>query len=121
MNAGQLIANSGGNFAGFAASGGTYTLSYTISMTAPGTLQIDNILYDSGNNVLISQTGTTSSSPVTTYDAFGFGWRYNSTSAANSVDVSSITVTLAPIPEPTLGALTLTGFGLLYLRRRSRS
>jgi hypothetical protein len=117
---GTLIANSGGNFGGFAASGGTYTLSYTIAMTAPGTLQINNVLYDSGNNVLISQTGTTSSSPVTTYDSFGFGWRYNSASAANSADVSSITVTISPIPEPSVAALTLSGLGLLFAVRRFR-
>jgi hypothetical protein len=119
--AGTTVATSGGQFTSGLTQGNTYTLSYTISMTAPGTIKIDNVLYDSGNNALISQTGSTSSSPVTTYDAFGFGWRFvNPTAATSAVDVNSITVTLAPIPEPTTAVLTVTGLGLLCLVRRYR-
>jgi hypothetical protein len=122
---GTLIANSGGAFAAGLTAGNTYTLSYTITLTAPGTVEIDNNLYNGGavdiNNLLFSQTGSTSTSPITSYDAFAFGWRFNSTSAANSVDVSSINVTTGVVPEPSAFALGGLGLAALVLRfRRAR-
>jgi len=119
---GTLVANSGGQFDAGLTQGSTYTLSYSIILSAAGTLTIDDNLYDSGNNLLVSQTGSTSTSIVTSYDALAFGWRYNSTSAASSVDVSSISVTenLAAIPEPTTATLALAGFGLFLVRRFRR-
>lgn len=123
---GQLVANSGGTFTAGLTAGNTYTLSYTITLSGAGTVTIDNNLYSgsavNAGNLLFSQTGSTSSSPETTYDALAFGWRYNSVSAASSVDVNSITVmdSIAAVPEPTVAALTFTGLGLLALVRRSR-
>lgn len=108
--------------------GNTYTLSYTITLSASGTVTINNDLYSGGavdsNNLLISQTGTTSSSPVTTFDALGFGWRYTGPSAANSIDVSSVTVSdnIASVPEPSLFAaagLAATSLALRFRRPRS--
>ncbi|HWC60639.1 MAG TPA: PEP-CTERM sorting domain-containing protein [Verrucomicrobiae bacterium] len=119
---GSLIANSGGQFAAGLTGGSTYTLSYNITLSAAGTVTISDSLFDSGNNVLFSQTGSTSTSPITSFDAFAFGWRYNSTSAANSIDVSSFNVVdnIAPIPEPSAFALGgLAALGLArHLRRR---
>lgn len=119
---GTLIATTGGQFNAGLTAGQTYTLSYTIQLTAAGTLTINNNLFDSGNNLLLAQTGTTSSSIETTYDALGFGWRFNSTAAASSVDVSSINVTegIAAVPEPTVGAFILAGLGSLFIVRRFR-
>lgn len=109
--------------------GNTYTLDYQISLTAANTLTISNALY-SGNsvnplNILFSEMGTTNSlgGLVLSYDAFALGWRYNSTSAANSIDISSINVNalVQPVPEP--GTLAMLGGGavLAVLARRRRS
>jgi len=116
---GTTLATTGGPLDGLT-QGNTYTLSYTISLSAPGTLTINNVLTDSGNNVLITQTANTSSSIETTYDALAFGWRYTGAPAANSVDVSSITVldNIAAIPEPSVFALG--GLGALALSRHLR-
>jgi hypothetical protein len=119
---GALIANSGGVFAGLTQLS-TYTLSYSITMSAAGALTISDSLSDSGNNVLFSQTGTTTGTPLTTsFDALGFGWRYNSASGPSSIDVSSINVTesLGAVPEPTTAALALAGFGFFLARRFRR-
>ena len=115
---GTTVATSGGTFTAGLTQGSAYTLSYTITMSAAGTLTITDVLSDSLNNVLISQTGSTSSSIETSYDSFGFGWRYNSGSAANSADVSSFTVTenLGAVPEPSVFALA--GLGAVALMRR---
>jgi hypothetical protein len=125
---GALVANSGGTFTAGLTTGNTYTLSYSITLSAAGTVTINNFLYN-GSVVdplalIFSQTGSTSSSIETTYDAFGFGWRYNSVSSASSVDVSSITVmdNIAVIPEPSIFALGgLGAFGLLWHQRRRRA
>ena len=120
---GMLVATTGGQLAGGLNQSSSYTLSYTITLTAPGTLTITNNLFDNtGGTSLITQIGTTSTSPETTFDALGFGWRYNlAPGAASSVDVNSITVsdTIAGVPEPSVFALA--GLGAAgFLRRRFR-
>jgi len=121
---GTLVANSGGTFTAGLTTGNTYTLSYSITLSAAGTVTINNNLYNGGAvdplNLIFSQTGSTSSSIETTYDAFGFGWRYNSVTGSSIADVSSITVldNIAVIPEPSVFALG--GLGALALSRHLR-
>lgn len=125
---GTTVPGSGsGAFAAGLTAGSTYTLSYTITLTAAGTIEVDNNLYSGGvvdsGNLLASETGSTSTSPVTSFDAFALGWRFNSTSAANSVDVGSINVSqgVAAVPEPSSFAFAGLGLAGLLLRfRRSR-
>jgi PEP-CTERM motif len=108
--------------------GSTYTLDYQILLSAAGTLTISNVLY-SGNsvnpaNILYSEIGMASGAIDVTnsFDALALGWRFNSTSAANSIDVSSINVNVLNqviVPEP--GTVVLLGGGALMavlLRRR---
>jgi hypothetical protein len=118
------LSSGGGVFGGFASSGSSYSLSYSITLTGANTLSFSDTLFDSGNNSLFTESGSlTSATNNYTYDAFAFGWRYNSTSATNAIDVSSISViqSVTAVPEPTTTALTLTGLGLLFLVRRNRS
>src|SRR5665213_908 len=97
----------------------TYTLDYQISLSAANTLMISNALY-SGSSVactaLYNEIATASGATYLTgsFDALGLGWRFNSTSAANSIDVSSITVadSIQTIPEP--GILALLGSGAAF-------
>jgi hypothetical protein len=109
----------------------TYTLDYQILLSAANTLTISNAIY-SGNaanpaNILFSEIGTTNSvgGLVLSYDALALGWRFNSTSAANSIDISSINVSdlIQTAPEP--GTLAVLGGGALVMvlirRRRSGS
>jgi hypothetical protein len=105
----------------------TYTLDYQIMLSAADTLTISNALY-SGNavnpaNILFSEIGVASGATYLTnsFDALALGWRYNSTSAANSINVNSINVNdfIQPVPEP--GTIALFGGGAFLavsLRRR---
>jgi PEP-CTERM motif len=98
----------------------TYTLDYQIMLSAANTLTISNAIYSGGSVAgipLYSEIGIASGATYLTnsFDGLAFGWRYNSTSAANSVDVSSITVNdlLQPAPEPS--TIALSGLGVLSL------
>jgi len=111
-------------FADGLTAGSVYTLDFQITLSDVNSLTLNSALY-SGNTVggtpLFTDVGTASDSTYLTssYDALAFGWRYNSTSAANSVDVSSITVATGTVPEPTMLAFSaLGGLGLLALRYR---
>jgi hypothetical protein len=107
--------------------GSTYTLDYQISLSAAGSLTISNVLYSGGSvnpaNILYSEIGLASGATFSTnsFDALALGWRYNSTSASSSIDVSSININdlIQPVPEP--GTVALLGGGALvavFLRRR---
>jgi len=106
--------------------GSTYTLDFQIALTATGTLTISNALY-SGNavnpaNLLFSMIHRATDTDVVTssLDALALGWRYNYTSAANSIDISQITVTasiassgispfnITSIQVPSAGSATIT-------------
>ena len=125
---GMLVATTGGQLASGLTQASTYTLSYTITLTGAGTLTISNALIDSGNTVLLSQIGKTSASIETTFDALGFGWRYNNpppgVTAASSADISSIIVSdnISPVPEPSIFAIAgLAAAGLMRRRLRRRT
>jgi len=111
-------------FAAGLAAGSIYTLDFRITLSGANELTLNNDLYSGGSvggTPLFTDVGTASGSTFLTdsFDAFAFGWRYNSTSAANSVDVSSITVATSVVPEPaTLAFSVLGGLGLLALRFR---
>ncbi len=114
-------------FTGGLTAASTYTLDYQIMLSAASTLTISNALY-SGNSVagtpLFSQIVTASGATFVTnsFDGLALGWRFNSTSAANSIDVSSINVNdLVQVVVPEPGTVALLGGGALlavFLRRR---
>ncbi|HXT13534.1 MAG TPA: PEP-CTERM sorting domain-containing protein [Candidatus Angelobacter sp.] len=125
---GSSVASTGGQLASGLTSGNAYTLSYTITLSAANTLTISDDLYSGTTanplNLLISQSGSTSSSPITSYDGLAFGWRLNNgSSLANAADINSITVSdnLAPVPEPSvfaLAGLAVAGLAMRYRRAR---
>jgi hypothetical protein len=107
--------------------GSTYTLDYQISLSTAGSLTISNVLYSGGSvnpaNILYSEIGVASGATFSTnsFDALALGWRYNSTSASSSIDVSSININdlIQTVPEP--DTVALLGGGALvavFLRRR---
>ena len=112
----QVGSTTATTFTGGLTQGSTYTLDYQISLSAANTLIISNSLYN-GSSVagspFYSQIVTASGTTYLTnsFDGFALGWRYNSTSAANSIDVSSINISgsIQPAPEP--GTLALMGGG----------
>jgi len=78
-------------------SGAAYTVSYTIALTAPGTLTVTNILYDGmgmGGGVLFSQTNTATTTNVltTSFDSLSIGVRNSGTSLNPIMDIGSIAV-----------------------------
>lgn len=120
---------SGTQFAAGLTAASVYTLDFQISLSDAGTLTISNALYSGGvvdsANLLSSEIGTATGTNLLTssFDGFAMGWRYNSTSAANSIDVSSISVadSIQTVPEP--GTLALIGTGVVFAAacyRRSR-
>ena len=104
--------------------GSQYTLNYKLTLTSATTMDITESLFDSGNNLLATQTATASGATLltTSLDGLAFGWRRTATAAASSVDVNSILVTdyIQAVPEPSSTMLFCGGIGLLTLVRRFR-
>lgn len=120
---------SGTAFSAGMTAGSVYTLQFQIALSDVGTLTISNALYSGGavdaGNLLIGNIATTAAANYLTnsFDGLAMGWRFNSTSAANSIDVSSISVvdSVQAVPEP--GTLALLGMGAVFAVggfRRSR-
>ena len=115
-------------FTGGLTQGSTYTVDYQIVLSAANTLTISNSLY-SGSSVagtpLYSQLvmGTGATYTTNSFDGLALGWRYNSTSAANSVDISSINVNdlVQSVPEPSTIALSGLGIFALGAMRRLKN
>lgn len=98
-------------------SGAVYTISYSIELTAPGTLTISNFLYSGAgvnpNNIIFSQTNTATNTEVlvTSFDSLCIGIRNSGATLEPAMDLSSITVTksVAGSPGP---AFDVTGGGV---------
>jgi hypothetical protein len=107
----------------------TYTLDYQISLSAAGTLAISEGLYSGSSvnsaNILFSESGLAGTTNYLTgsFDAFALGWRFNSTSAANSINIGSINVNdaIQSVPEPASVCLLGGGALLAVLLRRRQS
>ena len=106
----------------------TYTLDFRITLSAADTLTISNALYTGGSvnsaNTLFNQIVTTTAGSYLTnsFDGLALGWRYNSASAASSIDISSITVMdqIESVPEPSVFALSGLSILALGVVRRFR-
>lgn len=107
--------------------GQQYTVDYTISVLGSGTLGITGNLFSGsgvGGPLLFTASGTASGASVltTSFDGLAFGYRYNGTSVASSLNVNTVEVTATIVPEPASVAIA-SGLGmaaLIYVRRRSR-
>ena len=97
-------------------SGGTYTISYTIALTAAGTLTVTNSLYSgvgTGGTLVFSQTNSAAGTNdiISSFDGLAIGVRNNGTSLNPTMDIASISVTksIAGSPGP---SFNVTGGGL---------
>ena len=80
------------------ASGGTYTISYTIALTAIGTLTVTNNLYNgvgTGGTMIFSQTNTASGTAniIQSFDGLAISVRNSGTSLNATMDISQIVIT----------------------------
>jgi hypothetical protein len=96
--------------------GSTYTMDFTIWLTASG-FAVTNSIYSgagTGGTLLGQVAGTSNSVASLSFDGMAFGW-YEKVSAgtASAMDVDSIAIRTDVIPEPSTIMLVLAGFGLL--------
>ena len=105
----------------------TYTLSYTITLSAAGTETINSELFNgttpTGTPIFNTTGSATGANNLTqTIDGLAFGFRQNNSIAAtaetSSVDISTLTVNIETTPEPTTMALAGLGAAGLLLARR---
>jgi hypothetical protein len=91
--------------------GAKYTLSYTILLSAPGTISITNNLYDANGNLLSNQGGTTGAAYTYTnydnkYDGLSIGIANSGTSYNPQMDISQITISTNYYFAPSITSLT---------------
>ena len=93
-------------------SGGVYTNSYQITLSAAGTLAITNTLLGSSGTIYSLGNTITGASVVTNYDGLAIGIRNSGTSFNPTMDISQIKIidNIQAVPEPT--TLALTGIGI---------
>jgi pectin methylesterase-like acyl-CoA thioesterase len=92
-------------------SGAKYTLSYTILLSAVGTVSITNNLYDANGTLLSSQDGTTGAANTYTnyanqYDGLAIGVANKGTSLNPTMDISRITISTNYYSVPAIINLT---------------
>ena len=92
------------------ASGAKYTMSFTILLSAAGTVSITNNLYDANGNLLSNLGGTTGAANTYTnyankYDGLSIGLGNKGTSLNPTMDISRITVTTNYYYSPTITGL----------------
>jgi hypothetical protein len=106
--------------------GNTYTISYTIALTAANAVKVTDELFNgsTATGTALQDNGGTSTGTAflgSSFDSLAFGYRYASATAATAgLDINDINVTFtpAPAPEPTTLALSaIGGLGLLAVRR----
>jgi hypothetical protein len=106
--------------------GNTYTLNYSITYLGGTGVRMTNALYNGSTptgSPLFDMAGTETNTSFTTasFDGLAFGYRQNNTTALTaSLDISQITITdqIAPVPEPTILAVSaFGGLGMLAVRR----
>ena len=116
--AGTTVGSATTQLSGGLITGSTYTVDYRITLSATGTLVISNALYTGNSvnsaNTLFNTIHTSSGATFVTnsFDALALGWRYNNaTAAANSIDISQITVT-ASIASSGISPFNITSIQL---------
>lgn len=102
--------------------GAQYTEEFKLTLSNAGSLQVISSFFDGSGGLLYSQTNTETGANVftTSFDGLAFGYRFNGTSAASTMDVNSITITTNVVPEPSTLTLAGLGIGLLLAAVRSR-
>ena len=103
----------GANFTGGPSlvNGARYTLSFTVLLSAAGTVSVSNTLYDA-NGTLICTYGGTSAGGATYinngnyFDGLGIGFANKGTSLNPTLDISQITITKNVYAAPVITGLT---------------
>lgn len=96
-------------------SGSAYTVSYTIALTAAGTITVTNVLYNgagTGGSIIFSQTNTAATTNVltTSFDSLSIGARNSGTSFNPVMDIGNISVSSSIYGAPGPG-FDVTGGG----------
>jgi hypothetical protein len=120
---GAAVGAAGPAFPSGLTQGDTYTVQLRFTLSAAGTLTISNALYSGSGETgtpLYSQEDTTTTTLVTTnFDSLAFGWRFDTTAAANGVDINQILVqddiqSVGVPPPPKIVGISLSGTTLTF-------
>lgn len=87
-----------------------YTMSFTILLSAVGTVSVTNYLYDANGNLLLNLGGTTGAANTYTnyansYDGLAIGIANKGTSLNPQMDISQITISKNSYAAPTVSGL----------------
>jgi hypothetical protein len=102
--------------------GSTYTADMLITYLGGGLISISETLYNGtgtlGTAVQSTLTVSSTTAVATTFDGLAFGIRNSGSTLQPVADISDISVTYTPVPEPTAIGLIGIGGGLGIVRRR---
>jgi hypothetical protein len=102
-------------------SNATYTADMLITYLGSGDVSVTETLYSgsgTGGTALGSDSVTSVAAPSMSFDGLGFGARNSGNSFNPVADISQITVTYTPVPEP--AALAIAAIAAVGLIRRRR-